>query len=111
MSYPNYGGRGITVCERWQDPRLFVEDIERDLGPRPDGLTFDRIDNDGNYEPGNVRWATRSVQNSNKRYPVKLTAAAREYIQANVGQMTRRDLADELGVSVSTVSRALAVTA
>lgn len=65
--YKNYGARGITVCERWRDPRFFAADIERLLGPRPPGWTLDRIDNDGNYEPGNVRWASRKQQRENQR--------------------------------------------
>jgi hypothetical protein len=69
-AYRNYGGRGITVCDRWHDVAAFVADIMRLLGPRPDGMTLDRWpDNDGNYEPGNVRWATREQQRANMRKP------------------------------------------
>ena len=66
--FKDYGGRGIRVCDGWHDVRLFIADIERDLGPRPDGMTLDRVDNDGNYEPGNVRWATSYEQRANRRH-------------------------------------------
>lgn len=65
--YPRWGGRGIRVCHDWHDLATFVEYIERQLGPRPDGHSLDRIDNDGHYEPGNVRWATASQQRGNQR--------------------------------------------
>lgn len=66
--YYCYGGRGITVCARWHDVQVFVADIERIIGPRPDGMTLDRIDNDGNYDPGNVQWAT-PIQQAQTRRP------------------------------------------
>lgn len=65
-SYRHYGGRGISVCEAWHDPHVFITWIEANLGSRPVGHTLDRIDNDGNYEPGNVRWATYAEQNRNR---------------------------------------------
>lgn len=63
--YKNYGGRGITVCEDWRNSYpAFLRDVGRRPGP---SYTLDRIDNDGDYRPGNVRWVTRDVQNGNQR--------------------------------------------
>jgi len=65
-NYPWYGGRGISVHIKWLGRNGFKEFL-KDVGVRPAGLTLDRIDSDGNYEPGNVRWATPSEQNYNRR--------------------------------------------
>jgi hypothetical protein len=63
ISYSNYGERGITVCERW----LIFEDFYADMGDPSPGMSLDRINNDGNYEPSNCRWATRLMQTANRR--------------------------------------------
>lgn len=102
IGWPNYGGRGITVCPAWMSLEGFV----RDMGTRPQGATLDRIDPNGNYEPSNCRWATVTEQNRNRTFnvitPEKLDAIKRDLLAG----MTQRDAASKHGVSQSTVSRA-----
>jgi len=105
--WDNYGGRGITVCRRWHDPALFIQDIEQLIGPRPPGLTLDRINNNRGYEPGNVRWASRTEQNRNSRLKrdAKLDAGKVLEIKRRLAAgETGRSIASGLGVSAATVS-------
>ena len=96
--YPHYGGRGIRMSERWlNDPRAFAEDIEREIGPRPEGVTksgwplytLDRKNVNGHYESGNVKWSTASEQLTNRRKVSDLAAqvqALTAQLQAVSGQ-------------------------
>lgn len=75
-AYPRYGGRGITVCDRWMHGdgvRSGLECFVEDMGRRPPNLTLDRVTNDGHYEPGNCRWATDKEQSNNRRSNVLIT--------------------------------------
>lgn len=86
-SYKQYKERGITICHRWRK----FENFLADMGERPKGLTLDRIDNDGNYEPGNCRWATKQEQANNRITNLHFTYNGKDY--------TLADLARETGVS------------
>lgn len=66
--YANYGGRGISVYAPWiNNYQMFRDYVKLNLGERPDKYSLDRIDNDGNYEPNNIRWASFTTQNNNRR--------------------------------------------
>lgn len=86
VGYCYYGGRGITICERWQGPGGF-ENFLADMGERPPGTTLDRINNKGNYEPGNCRWATKKVQRDNREDTYQISHNGET---ANVKEWARR---------------------
>lgn len=100
--YESYGGRGITVCGEWHSYERFLADV----GQRPAGMTLDRIDNNGHYEPGNCRWANWVQQNRNSRN-TKLTLTDVEWLRANRYVITGKAMAAALGVSRAQVSRVL----
>ncbi|KKL78882.1 hypothetical protein LCGC14_2020410 [marine sediment metagenome] len=86
-SYKYYGGRGIKICERWWK----FSDFLKDMGECPDGLSLERVNNNGNYEPGNCKWATQKEQCNNNRRNVKLTYKGKT--------MNMVQWAEELGIS------------
>lgn len=87
VSWENYGGRGIGICDRWSDFALFLED----MGERPSkNHSVDRINNSGNYEPGNCRWATQQEQCNNTR--------SNRFVTVNGERKTIAQWARKLGV-------------
>lgn len=95
--YPRYGGRGIKIHEPWRRSFLtFYHDLLTEIGPRPNSsYSLDRKDNDGDYEPGNIRWATRIEQTNNTR--------ANKLITINSRTQTLAQWARERGLAYKTV--------
>jgi hypothetical protein len=88
-AFSRYGGRGITICARWAVDFL---NFLADMGPRPSTKhTIDRINNDGNYEPGNCRWATYTENNRNKRNNRRVVFCGREYAVSELAESRRID--------------------
>lgn len=93
--YDNYGGRGITVCERWLNS---FPNFLADMGPRPEGKTIDRFpNNNGNYEPGNCRWANAIEQANNRRNSRR--------IEFNGEALTLIEWAHRTGIRSATIER------
>lgn len=94
--YKNYGGRGIKVCDRWKDS---FENFLEDMGERPEGLTLERIDSNGNYEPSNCKWDNWTNQMNNRRVNRKVTYDGRTQ---TIAQWSR-----EVGVDPSVIRNRL----
>jgi transcriptional regulator with GAF, ATPase, and Fis domain len=101
--YDAYGGRGIIMCLSWQTS--FAQ-FYADMGECPPGMSLDRIENEGNYEPGNCRWATHEQQNNNRRNTVsaivdgKHTALAEAARKAGLNYATLRRRVRKMGLSM-----------
>jgi len=96
--YPNYGGRGIGVCDRWKDDmQTFLDD----MGPCPEGYTLDRINSNDDYYPENCRWASQQTQQNNRTNNV--------WVQWGDEERTISDWARELGLKRDTLYRRIVV--
>lgn len=96
-AYPNYGGRGIKVCDRWRNS---FTNFLADMGPKPSPKhSLDREDNHGNYEPGNCKWSTRAEQSNNRRNNQYITAFGQT---KNIAQWSR-----DLDIDIRNISRRL----
>ena len=99
-AYKNYGGRGITMCDRWLEFENFRDDMLKSYN---DKLTIERINNDGNYEPNNCKWITLSEQVKNKRMQ-KLDRVKVKEIRLKYKQGNGKFLAKEYGVCPAVIS-------
>jgi hypothetical protein len=95
LEYRNYGARGISVCERWQTFENFLSD----MGEPEDGLTIERINNDGNYEPSNCKWASYKDQLNNRRN--------NHYVSAFGRRRTLTQWSEEMNIPTSTIKNRL----
>ena len=95
LEFKNYGGRGISVCERWQTFENFYED----MGDPPDGFSIERENNDGNYEPSNCRWASYKEQLNNTR--------SNRFLEAFGKRQTLTQWSEELNIPVTTIRNRL----
>jgi hypothetical protein len=98
-AYSNYGGRGIHLHDPWHDASVFIREVIAEIGERPARHSIDRIDNNGHYEPGNIRWATTKQQCNNKR--------CNKIITFNGTTKTLEEWADETGHNSARLQRRL----
>ena len=89
--YPNYGGRGIKVCDEWLDFKTFYDYVSNLPHFGENGYTLDRIDVNGNYEPSNVRWADKKEQGRNKRNNIIVEYEGREMVLKDAAELSGLD--------------------
>jgi len=103
IQYKDYGGRGISICDRWLEKPEGFKNFLNDMGERPEGRSLDRINNDGDYCPQNCKWSTPKEQAANRRQSIHHARNAKIFVKYGEELLTIRELSEKTGEPMSTL--------